>query len=178
MPLLLSGAIAPGNTVGLASCVCDTQNGFAGPNGGPCIDTQAPVFPHGCPRSWNLTASSAGAHIPFRVPAIQDNSPVASVNCSRAPGSLFLPGVTRVTCTARDTQHTVQCAFTVTINGEPSFLSLQLRAVRLAASPPHLLLVRACVRCRGKLLGLSRRRVRNAHFPACDAPRLLAFRRR
>jgi uncharacterized repeat protein (TIGR01451 family) len=84
-------------------------------------DTQAPVFPNGCPAPITATAQPScplptSTLVNFAKPSATDNCGTPMVVCSPDSGTVFPVGITTVTCTATDTaNNTAQCSFTVTV---------------------------------------------------------------
>jgi hypothetical protein len=80
-------------------------------------DTQAPTIT--CPA--NVTATTGGPNNPsvavnYPAPAVSDNCPGVTAQCTPPSGSTFLVGTTNVTCTATDhAGNTASCSFTVTV---------------------------------------------------------------
>ncbi|XP_059154883.1 uncharacterized protein LOC131940263 [Physella acuta] len=86
---------------------------------GSCLDTQAPIFPDGCPASFEVEAASLGepTYVNYTLPKSTDNSnePVVLLG-NPISGSAFDIGTSTVTVTATDRQgNSVNCTFDVIV---------------------------------------------------------------
>jgi len=118
-----SGSTFP---VGSTTVMCTAMNGVL-PNASCSFtvqvnDTQAPVFPNGCPAGINLAPGavtcpfSAGGSVTYATPVATDNCSGVTVTCVPPSGSMFPQGTTSVTCTATDASgNTAMCSFPVTM---------------------------------------------------------------
>jgi HYR domain len=80
------------------------------------VDSTKPTIT--CPLSVDARVSlgSIGVSVQYAVSA-RDNCGPAPVTCSHPPGTLFIPGLTRVTCTATDSSgNTASCNFGVRVS--------------------------------------------------------------
>jgi HYR domain-containing protein len=80
------------------------------------VDATKPTIT--CPLSIDarVDLGSVGVVVRYAVSA-RDNCGPAPVTCSHPSGGLFLPGLTRVTCTAKDTSgNTASCDFGIRVS--------------------------------------------------------------
>jgi predicted outer membrane repeat protein len=127
---LLAGSPAI-DTIPVASCLASDQRGNPRPDsasetacdmGAYESGEDADLALSGVPESFSVNATSpAGAVVSYSLPTVIDEDAILpTVDCSPAPGSTFVIGVTTVTCTVTDPDDTnspVTQSFTVTVNG-------------------------------------------------------------
>lgn len=97
-------------------------------------DTQPPTIA-ALPNLTGVTEPGQKAvAVTFVSPTATDNAPGVQVSCSRPTTSLYLAGVTNVTCTARDSSgNTATRGFTVTVTETPA---VEVPAPTAAVVPP------------------------------------------
>ena len=106
---------------GTTTVTCSAVDAAGNPTSGSfdvtVSDTLAPTL-SGMPANFSVTTSDpAGATVSYTLPSASDaGDSNPSVGCDPAPGSLFGPGATTVTCTATDaTGHAASDTFVVTV---------------------------------------------------------------